>query len=453
MHDPRYRQLFSREAARRLDELEDCVAAAGTPDFAGLMRGLHTLKGMAATMGAAPMVLVAHAAEDLCARGQSDPQAWGDDGQTLLLEGLDRLRAQAIAVAEGAEPPDGQRFDERVRALLRTGATLAFRLVQDLEAEPLPTALGESVRALSGVQAAIADAFSSARRLRQLCPGPPAEEVARLESSLRRVYDELVPMREVAFGSVVPALRRQVRGVADRTGKLAQLIVEGEEVRVDGSLLSRLMGPLSTLISNAVVHGVEAEATRQAAGKRRAGRVTVSAERVGRTLIVVVADDGAGFRRSPEEAAASGEAANADVDSGRGVGFEVVRQSVLELSGSLSVDSAPGVGTTVRLQLPVLADLVELAIVEVGPYRLALRRSVLDARAPAPASPSEDLLGLPNSRAVRLRLTDGRTVALDRVIDEGEYLVSPAPFPLNRMPWIRGTGVAPEGHIFFLVEP
>jgi hypothetical protein len=44
-------------------------------------------------------------------------------------------------------------------------------------------------------------------------------------------------------------------------------------------------------------------------------------------------------------------------------------------------------------------------------------------------------------------------VALDRVIDEGEYLVSPAPFPLNRMPWIRGTGVAPEGHIFFLVEP
>jgi chemotaxis protein histidine kinase CheA len=337
--------------------------------------------------------------------------------------------------------------------LLRTGATFAFRLVQDLEAEPLPTALGESVRALSGAQAAIADAFSSARRLRQLCPGPPAEEVARLESSLRRVYDELVPMREVAFGSVVPALRRQVRGVADRTGKLAQLIVEGDEVRVDGSLLSRLMGPLSTLISNAVVHGVEAEATRQAAGKRRAGRVTVSAERVGRTLIVVVADDGAGFRRSPEEAAASGEAANADVDSGRGVGFEVVRQSVLELSGSLSVDSVPGVGTTVRLQLPVLADLVELAIVEVGPYRLALRRSVLDARAPAPASPSEDLLGLPNSRAVRLRLTDGRTVALDRVIDEGEYLVSPAPFPLNRMPWIRGTGVAPEGHIFFLVEP
>ncbi len=134
MHDPRYRQLFFREAARRLDELEDCVASVGTPDFAGLMRGLHTLKGMAATMGAAPMVVVAHAAEDLCARGQSDPQAWGDDGQTLLLEGLDRLRAQASAVAEGAEPPDGQRFDERVRAVrlrLTDGGTVALDRVID----------------------------------------------------------------------------------------------------------------------------------------------------------------------------------------------------------------------------------------------------------------------------------------------------------------------------------
>lgn len=452
MHDSRYRQLFAREAARRLDELEECLAVSAPPDFAVMLRGLHTLKGMAASMGAASMVAVAHAAEDLCVSGQADPRAWADDSQRLLLEGLDRLRMQTTAVTDGTEPPGAENFEERVRAHLRTGSTFAFRLVRDMEAEPAPAALGESVRALSGVQAAIADAFSAARRLRQLSDGPAAEEVKRLEASLGRVYDELVPLREVAFGSVVPALRRQVRGVAERTGKLAQLIVSGEEVRVDGSLLSRLMGPLSTLVSNAVVHGVESEAARLEAGKRRAGRVTVSAERVGRTLAVVVDDDGAGFR-SPPTVGAAQPGGPAGVDAGRGVGLDAVRQAVEELSGSLTVESTPGAGTRVRLQLPVLADLVELTIVEAGRYRLAVRKSVVDPRPPPASARATGLLGLPTSGVVRIRLTDGRVVEVDRVLDEGAYLVAPPPFPLNRMPWIRGTGVAPEGHIFFLVEP
>lgn len=452
MHEPRYRQLFAREASRRLDEMEGCLASAPPPDFAVMLRGLHTLKGMAATMGAASMVMVAHAAEDLCVSGQADARAWADDAHALLLEGLDRLRIQTAAVTDGTEPPSGESFEERVRAHLRTGATYAFRLVRDMEAEPAPAALGENVRALSGAQAAIADALSAARRLRQLSDVSAGGEVDRLEASLLRVYDELVPLREVAFGSVVPALRRQVRGVAERTGKLAQLTVTGEEVRVDGSLLSRLMGPLSTLVSNAVVHGVETEALRQEAGKRRAGRVTVSAERVGRALVLTVDDDGAGFRVLPTVGSSSpGKAAG--VDAGRGVGLDAVRQAVEELSGTLTVESTPGAGTRVRLQLPVLADLLELTIVEAGGYRLAIRKNAVDTRPPSASAASAGLLGLPTSGEIRLRLTDGRVIAVDRVLDEGVYLVAPPPFPLNRMPWIRGTGVAPEGQIFFLVEP
>jgi two-component system, chemotaxis family, sensor kinase CheA len=449
--DPHYRQLFFREASRRLDEMEQVLASGGGPDFVALMRGLHTLKGMAATMGAAPMVMVAHAAEDLCARGQAESGAWVEDAQALLLEGVDRLRMQVKAASEGHEPAAGDGYEQRVRAVLRTGATFAFRLVQDMEADPRPAALGESVRALGGAQAAIAEALAATRRLRQVSSGTAGAELGRVEAALRRVYDELVPLREVAFGTVVPALRRHVRGVAERTGKLAHLAVSGEDLRVDGTLLSRLMGPLSALVSNAVVHGVEDEGVRLAAGKRRAGQVTVSVERVGRSLVVRVDDDGAGFSGPDDVLPPS--AAGLGPDAGRGVGLDAVRQAIEELSGSMAVDSAPGVGTRVRLELPVLGDLVALMIVEVAGHRLALRCSLLDGRPDGrlPAVPGP--LGLPTSGETLLSLTDGRLLAVDRVIDEGEYLVAPPPFPLNGMSWLRGTGVAPEGHIFFVVEP
>jgi chemotaxis protein histidine kinase CheA len=449
MHDARYRELFRREASRLLDEMEGGLSAGGAPDFVSLMRRLHTLKGMGATMGASPVVMVAHAAEDLCARGQSEPTSWARETEALLAEAVDRLRIQVDRVANG-EPEVGEEgYETRVRAALRTGSTFAFRLIRDMEADPLPAALGENVRSLGGAQAAIAEAFAASRRLRHVVEGPARGEVERLEAALHRVYDELVPLREVAFGAVVPALRRHVRGVGERTGKLAQLIVVGDEVRVDSSLLARLMGPLSTLVSNAVAHGVETEETRRAAGKPRAGRITVSAERVGRTLVILVDDDGAGFgvpRGAPESP-------QVGVDAGRGVGLLAVRQAIEEMSGALAVDSQPGAGTRVRLELPVLGDLVALTVVEIGGYLLAVRSALLFSGGARPGAPTGSLLGLHASGGAELGLADGRLLTIDRIVDEGEYLVAPPPFPLNRMPSLRGGGVAPDGRIFFLVEP
>ena len=131
MDRARYLDLFVREANRLLDEVDGrLVNAAALPAEAPfLMRALHTLKGMAATMTVPEMVRVAHAAEELCERLMSGSIATSDELFALLGEGADRLRLQVRGLAEDEEPIAGEGYDARVRELLRTGGTFAFRLV------------------------------------------------------------------------------------------------------------------------------------------------------------------------------------------------------------------------------------------------------------------------------------------------------------------------------------
>ena len=468
MDRERYLSLFLSEVRRLLDEVEARLGETEklNTEARDLLRRLHTLKGMAATMTVPSMVLVAHAAEELCERLASGQLAPSDELLALLGEAVDRLRMQADAVGEGRDPPDGEGYDSRVREFVRMGATYAFQLVRTPEDESGAPSVRATDRSLLDAQAAIAEALSAARRLKQLVPAAALPEVERIDAAVRHLYDQLVIARTGPFGTVVPGLRRHVRGVAFRHGKAVSLSVTGEEVEVDSSVMGRVLGPLTVLLSNAVVHGIEDTAGRAAAGKPRVGRVGVHAERVGRTLVLRVEDDGAGFDvvalgkdgADPLAAAFSPGVSTrktTDEDAGRGIGLDAVRHGVDGLGGTLSVESSPNRGTRVRIVVPVLADLVALHVVRLGEHVLGLRSQGVEGIGPADQAeePAPALLGLGAPRGAALRLADGRSAAIDEVLEEGEFLVSAPPFPLNRFPWIRGTSVAPDGRILLVVEP
>lgn len=452
MDRARYLDLFLREANRLLDEVDvRLVDAAALPTEAPhLMRALHTLKGMAATMTVPEMVLVAHAAEELCERLMAGSIPPGEELFSLLGEGADRLRLQIRGLADDEEPIAGEGYDARVRELLRTGGTFAFRLVVGGEEEPVPSRLPAPDRLLAGAQGSIAEALSATRRLRSMVSGAARLEVDRVDAAVRELHEQLIVARAVRFGSIFPALRRHVRGVATRQGKAVTLSLTGDEVEVDDALLSRVLGPLTALLANAVVHGIEGEEARLEAEKPRSGRLGVHAERVGSTLVLRVEDDGAGFDVVAFEPGVSTVAA-ADEDAGRGVGLDAVRHAIEALAGSLVVDSSAGRGVRVRIVLPVRADLVSLHVVEVGGCVLGLRSALVDGVAQPGGAPG--LLALVATAPLALRLTDGRIVGISALLEEGECVVSAPPFPLNRLPHIRGTSVAPDGRILLVVEP
>jgi two-component system chemotaxis sensor kinase CheA len=188
-------------------------------------------------------------------------------------------------------------------------------------------------------------------------------------------------------------LRRVLREVSGRTGKEADLVLVGAEVRLDRRMVDELRDPLLHLVRNAVDHGIEAPADRARAGKPARGQVRVRVEPRGTRVGVVVEDDGAGLDLAAVRAAAvrggavtaeavaqlseaeaaqlifqTGLSTTAAVTeiSGRGVGLDVVRDAARRLRGTVTVSHRPGNGTTFDVDLPVSLSASAALLVRFG---------------------------------------------------------------------------------------
>ena len=187
-------------------------------------------------------------------------------------------------------------------------------------------------------------------------------------------------------------MSRMVREVADATGKEVRLKTEGEATEVDKTVVERLAEPLTHMIRNAVDHGIEAPEVRLAAGKPAEGMVRMTAAHRSGRIVIEVSDDGAGIDRPKVRAsaikkgliAADAQLSDNDIDnllflpgfstaatvssiSGRGVGMDVVKRSIVALGGRISISSRPGLGSTFSMSLPLtLAVLDGMAVSVAG---------------------------------------------------------------------------------------
>jgi chemosensory pili system protein ChpA (sensor histidine kinase/response regulator) len=211
------------------------------------------------------------------------------------------------------------------------------------------------------------------------------------------LQNSLLRTRMVPFHRHVQRLTRLVRQTANDTGKRAELVVQGADAELDRQVLERMIPPLEHMLRNAVVHGIESPERRTAAGKPDGGRITVSLEREGAEVAIVVADDGAGInvklirekaislgladphaRLSDEEAmqlilepgfSTAGLVTQA---AGRGVGMDVVATEVKKLGGGLFIESVPGQGSRFTVRLPFTLAISQALIVRVAEEVYAL---------------------------------------------------------------------------------
>ena len=219
------------------------------------------------------------------------------------------------------------------------------------------------------------------------------QSVGSLTSSLR---SEVGRARMVAVRQLFGRLRRLVTEVPDKSYTFS---VSGENVEVDNLILEGVADPLLHLVKNAVVHGVETESVRLAAGKPATGTVAVSARQQGNRVVIDVSDDGAGIdveavkAKAVERGLLSAEAAaglstdaalkliflpglstakEVTTDAGRGVGMEAVATNIERLKGEVTITSDVGRGTRFTLSLPLTLIVTEALMVEVAQQRLAL---------------------------------------------------------------------------------
>jgi len=216
------------------------------------------------------------------------------------------------------------------------------------------------------------------------------EQVSRqLGTITAQIEDDLKQVRMEPFSEISDRLPKQVRDLAMKRKKLADIEISGRETMIDKVILQGLNTPINHLITNALVHGIEDPEQRKLAGKDPRGKITVKAYHQGNETIISISDDGAGI--NPEKVRQSaiskglltvaearllsdqdtysllfrpGFSTKAEVDEegGRGVGLDAVITQLNAIKGSIQVESAIGKGTTFTIRLPLTLSISKAVV-------------------------------------------------------------------------------------------
>ena len=222
------------------------------------------------------------------------------------------------------------------------------------------------------------------------------QQVAAVSAELQ---ETVMDVRMLPIRHVFERFPRMVRDLARQQGKEIELILEGDNTRVDKAIIDEIGEPLVHLIRNSVDHGIETPATRVARGKTPTGTILLSATQESSHVVITIMDDGAGIdagtvrRKAVERGLLKGDenlndretvqlifaqgfsTSDAITDvSGRGVGLDVVLKSIERLSGLVEVETVPGVGTKFIIQLPLTLAIITALLIEVSgrPYAIPI---------------------------------------------------------------------------------
>jgi two-component system chemotaxis sensor kinase CheA len=218
------------------------------------------------------------------------------------------------------------------------------------------------------------------------------DAVHQLAAVSTQLQEAIMDVRMLPIRHVFERFPRLVRDLARQQGKEIELILEGEDTRVDKAIIDEIGEPLVHMIRNAVDHGIESPEVRLGRGKTRTGTILLSAAQESSQVVITIMDDGAGIDAEevrkkavargllrPDETLSDREAvqlifsegfstAESVTDlSGRGVGLDVVLRSIERLNGLVEAETMPGVGTKFTIQLPLtLAIISTLMVVAAG---------------------------------------------------------------------------------------
>ncbi|MBE3560887.1 MAG: Hpt domain-containing protein [Ktedonobacteraceae bacterium] len=209
--------------------------------------------------------------------------------------------------------------------------------------------------------------------------------------------DRLMKVRLVPLSAMAPRLYRAARSVALKQNKEIEFVLEGESTEVDRTVFEEISGPLLHLVRNAVNHGIETPEVRTRRGKPAVGQIKLSAAYEGNQIVITVRDDGEGIDREsvrntaiarglirPDQSLGEGEvielifqpgfstARVLSEESGRGVGLDVVRDSVSRLRGKIVVESTPGQGTAFTMTFPTSLAIQNAMMVNVSNQQFAI---------------------------------------------------------------------------------
>jgi two-component system chemotaxis sensor kinase CheA len=328
------------------------------------------------------------------------------------------------------------------------------------------------------------------------------QDLTRCSHALQAI---VMQVRMIPVEAVFLRFPRLVRDLSGKLGKQVELELVGQDTELDRTVVDALGDPLVHLVRNALDHGLETPAEREAAGKPAVGTVRISARHAGGNVMITVTDDGHGV--DPQAVAAKAVGAGlitheqageidmaravellfapgfstrdqADDISGRGVGMDAVRAKVRELGGEVLLTSEPGQGTTAQIRLPLTLAIMAALLVRAGgrifgvaldridrtvrladhPVRSAAgQRMLVVGDAVLPLYDAAAVLGHDHADDCEFAVivqSHERSIALavSALIGQRELVTRPLPADVADLAPVSGAAVLSDGEIALLVD-
>ncbi len=313
-----------------------------------------------------------------------------------------QLQRQAITdLGENINRLRSQLRELEIQAETRIASQLKINNMQDFDPlefdrytslQELTRMMTESLGDIVSVQRTLARYVDDA----DLAISVQTRHARNLQTDLRRV-------RIVQFSSIAERLHHLVRQTARELDKEARLEIQGGSIELDRSMLEKISAPLEHLLRNAIVHGIESAAEREQAGKPVTGNIIIALAQQGNDIVIQVSDDGRGLdlARIRNKAISAGllqaeftyaeselaglifepglsTADQVTAVAGRGIGMDVVRATVLAQGGALDVSTRPGMGVTIKINLPLIQATAQVVLVHIGDRLVALPSSMVE---------------------------------------------------------------------------
>ena len=473
MNDNReFVEEFLVESSENLDQLDrDLLAleqAPGDPDrLASIFRTVHTIKGNSGFFGFSKLGALTHSGEHLLGRLRDGKIRLNDRVTGSLYSMVDAVRSILQSIEANGTEGEG---DFRDLAQSLSAAAAEAESDADTGHEPAPlhappavapaqavaaattvvTAAESSIRVDVGLLASILDLVGelvlARNQLRSIETEDPAVQAVsnRINAVTNALQETAVKTRMQPIDHLFSKFPRTVRDLAVALGKEVQLVVDGADTELDRTLIESIRDPLTHLVRNAVDHGIESPAVREAAGKPRGGRLLLRAFNESGQVTIEIEDDGRGIDVeavrakaiakglvTPEAAVALSEddvfqfifepgfstAAAVTNVSGRGVGMDVVKTNIEAIGGTVDLHSRPGKGTAIRVRVPLTLAIMPALIVRCANERLAIPQAAVgELISLRPDRTGPRIEGLDGAPVIRVRGTLVPVVFLDEFL-------------------------------------
>ncbi len=504
-----------------------------------LLRLAHTLKGAARVVKQSEIANLAHAIEDTLSPFRVSAADVRREQIDTMLGHLDGISSRLVTLAPTVEAvksaPNKSEADASPRTVrtdiaemdavldgvaethallngLRTtaqGVEHARHLADSVLVQFAPSATSDHGRHNGSHPSQRIAMAEELRRRIGIIERDLGSTIDQMDRELRQLRESAERLRLVPVGGLFIALERTARDTARAQSKKVSFESNGGDIRLDSHVLETVQGALIQIVRNAVAHGIELESERTAVGKPAVGRVNINIFRRGRRIAFECSDDGCGVdfdavRRvalqrglvDPAQKEFGGDdivrmllrggistsKMVTDV-SGRGIGLDIVRESIERLGGEVVFRSKPGVGTTFELVIPPSLASMEALIVETGgavsttAIPLDAVRSTLRIAANEISRSAHGATILYEQKAIpfislssalnAMRWSAGRNwtamivagangiaaIGVDRLISTAKITVRPLPQGMTASPIVAGALLDAEGNPQLILDP